>query len=630
MSMVLYFFIQVDSHASRTTVSISNFGRCHASLRALSNPKFASHRAKSLKNAKNRIFALKVSKNFQRSRKKNRCIELSKCTCACIAPDGYLRDVLTFTWNNRTLTGTACIAAYLSNTLSPAAITDVKLDTREHLTPTFGPITPAASGITSGFTFETAVGHGQGYFSLLENGVGEWKALFVSLMLVDIRGHEESGPETGIYGGHTITWQDVNRARRKEIERNPHVLIIGGGQGGLNAAARFKQMKIPALIIEANDRIGDNWRKRYPTLTLHTPKSHNPLLYQPNPDNWPIFTPRDKVADWLEQYAISQDLVVWTNSRPLPTPSYDAASKQWTVVIDRAGQHITLNPAHIVISTGALGKPRIPSIPDMYRFDGTKIHCSSYTGGENFSDKRVLIVGAGNSSADVCQDLAFHGAEVTMLQRSTTCVVAADNANQPLLRWWPPDIPTTVSDFKFKSTPFLLLRENAKAMTQTMWEEEKGTHEGLREAGLSLSMGKEGTGLFVMVFERFGGYWIDVGAAELIRSGKIKIKQGVEIARFTESSAIFTDGSSLDIDAVIFATSYESVRDTMRGVFGDAVMDQTSVVWGTDDEGEMNGIYRPSGHPGLWYAVGDFVTTRFYSKQLALEIKAIELGLLTL
>ncbi|KAJ6608145.1 hypothetical protein B0H10DRAFT_2227167 [Mycena sp. CBHHK59/15] len=68
----------------------------------------------------------------------------------------------------------------------------------------------------------------------------------------------------------------------------------------------------------------------------------------------------------------------------------------------------------------------------------------------------------------------------------------------------------------------------------------------------------------------------------------------------------------------------------MRGLFGDSVIDQTSVVWGVDEEGELNGCYCPSGHPGLWYAAGDFGISRFYSKQLALEIKAIELGLLTL
>ncbi|KAF7335716.1 FAD/NAD-P-binding domain-containing protein [Mycena venus] len=550
---------------------------------------------------------------------------------SCFVPDGWLRDVLVFTWKNRTLSGQARIETYLKDTLKPASITQVKLDTRPNLGPEFGHLTHAASGVSSGFTFETVVGHGQGYFSLVENEVGEWKALMVFVTLVDIRGHEEAGPEKGVYGGHTLAWHDVHRERREAIERNPHVLIIGGGQTGLNVGARFRQMNIPTLIIETRARIGDNWRQRYPTLTLHTIKAQHTMLYQSYPDNWPTYTPRDKLADWLEQYAISQDLVIWTNSRALPTPTYDAASKRWTVVIDRAGVQVVLHPAHIVLAAGTLGAPRVPSIPDAEVFSGTTIHAAAYPGGKEFVRKRTLVVGAGNSSADICQDLAFQdAAEVTMLQRSSTCVVSADNVARKLEHLWPANVPTDVADFKVQVMPYLLLREIGKATTESMWAEEKETHEGLREAGLSLTMGKDGSGQYPMIFERFGGYWLDVGVAQMIRAGKVKVKQGIEIARFTETSAVFTDGSSLEIDAVIFATSYESIRDTMRGLFGNAVIDQTSAVWGVDEEGELNGCYCPSGYPGFWYAAGDFGISRFYSKQLALEIKAIQLGLLTL
>ncbi|KAJ7486972.1 FAD/NAD-P-binding domain-containing protein [Mycena latifolia] len=550
---------------------------------------------------------------------------------SCFTPDGWLRDILVFTWNNRTLRGRARVAEYLTDTLSAAPITSVNLDTRTHLTPEFRHITHAASGVSSGFKFDTAVGPGAGYFSLVEDSEGAWKALIVLMTLADIRGHEEAGPERGVYARHTIAWQDVHRERREAIERNPQVIIVGGGQTGLNVAARFRQMSIPALIVETTDRIGDNWRKRYPMLTLHTIKSHHCMLYQPYPENWPIYTPRDKLADWLEQYALSQDLVVWTNSRLLPTPTYDTATKRWTVVIDRAGTRVTLNPAHIVLATGALGAPIIPSIPDAHLFSGTDVHSEAYAGGKAFTGKRVLVVGAGNSSADICQDLSFHGAaEVTMLQRSSTCVVSVDSIARMLERIWPPDVPTDVADFKAKAMPFLLVRQIGTETTEHMWAQEAETHRGLREAGLSLTMGKDGEGLFPMVLERSGGYWLDVGVADFIRSGRVKVKQGVEIARFTENSAVFTDGSSLAIDAVIYATSYESIRDTLRPLFGDAVMDQTSVVRGVDEEGELNGCYRPSGYPGLWYAAGDWSTARFFSKQLALQIKAIELGLMTL
>ncbi|KAJ6493418.1 FAD/NAD-P-binding domain-containing protein [Mycena sanguinolenta] len=553
---------------------------------------------------------------------------------SCFAPHGFLRDILVFTWNNRTLAGQERIATYLKDTVKPAAISQVKLDIRPSLSPELRPLTPAASGVCSGFTFNTRVGYGQGYFLLVGNESGEWKALTVFMMLADIKGHEESGPEMGVYGGHTVAWHDIHRERRQAIERDPHVLIIGGAQNGLNVAARFRQMNIPTLVIEKTMRIGDVWRQRYPMMTLHTTKSHHGMLYQPYPSNWPIYTPRDKLADWLEQYAISQDLVVWTNSRALPTPTYDPAAKRWTVVVDHAGEQVTLHPAHIVIAAGTLGAPQIPSIPDAELFEGSTIHSAAYPGGKEYVGKRTLVVGAGNSSADICQDLAFHkAAEVTMLQRSSTCIISVKTVARTIEQLYLSGVPTDVSDFKWLAVPLLLVKEIGKASTEQMWADEAETHKGLREAGMSLNMGKDGSGQYPMVFDRFGGYFLDVGVTDMIRSGQVKIKQGVEIARFTKNSAVFTDGTSLEVDAVVFATSYQNIRDIMRGLFGDAVMDQTGAVWGVDEEGEINGCYRPTGHPHasnllLWFAGGDFVTSRFYSKQLALEIKAIELGLM--
>ncbi|KAJ7675472.1 hypothetical protein B0H17DRAFT_1207656 [Mycena rosella] len=140
------------------------------------------------------------------------------------------------------------------------------------------------------------------------------------------------------------------------------------------------------------------------------------------------------------------------------------------------------------------------------------------------------------------------------------------------------------------------MREIGKATTEQMWAKED-THRGLGGTGLNLTMGKD------MIFERFGGaclgysvsqkssvgflVGLTVGVAELIRAGKVKVKQGAEIARFTQNSAVFTGGLSPEIDAVIYATSYESICDAMRGLFGDAFMEQTNVVWGID-EGELS------------------------------------------
>ncbi|KAJ6528230.1 FAD/NAD-P-binding domain-containing protein [Mycena vulgaris] len=543
----------------------------------------------------------------------------------CFHENGFLRDILTFTWSNRTLSGRTKIEAYLNYNLATASISAVKLDDRPHLTPEF---TATTATVASGFTFQTSVGPGEGYFSLSPTESGEWRAMSVFMRLSEIRGYEEAGREDGIYGGHTLAWSDIVRERRLKIEQNPHVLIIGGGQAGLNVGARFKQMNIPALILEKTDRVGDSWRHRYPMLTLHTINKQAELLYQPYHRNWPVFIPRDKLAQWLEQYPESQDLVVWTNSTPLPTPTYDPAAQRWTVVVDRDGKHITLHPVHIVIAAGALGAPFFPVVRDAERFNGITLHAGGYHGGAPFAGKRVVVVGAGTSAADICQDLSSHGARsVTMVQRSATCVMSSANARAVMEKLWPDNEPTDVADFKLNATPLLLLKRILGAQEAHSWEAETETHRGLREAGLKLTMGSDGSGAYPLGFEKFGGFWLDVGCAALIRNGMVKIKQGVEPASYTEDSLVFTDGSSLPADVVVYATSYQSIRDNMRALFSDSVIDQTTPLWGIDDEGEVRGAYRPSGYPGLWFAVGNFPMSRFYSKQLALQIKAIELGL---
>ncbi|KAF7353380.1 Flavin-binding monooxygenase [Mycena sanguinolenta] len=489
-------------------------------------------------------------------------------------------------------------------------------------------ISPVPDIISAGFTFSCSIGSGKGYFSLVLTDPGEWKAVAVLMSLAEISGHEEWINEDGVYGGHTLAWTDVNTERCAAIEQNPHVLIVGGGQTGLNVAARFKHMNIPSLVVESNLRIGDNWRKRYPTLALHSPKKISEMSYQPFPITWPVFTPRDKIADWLESYVQSQDLVVWTDSRPLPNPTYDSATKRWTVIIERAGQHVTLTPAHIVVAAGALGAPKVPAIYNRDVFSGTIKHSSEYNGGKQFVGQRVVVVGTGNSAADICQDLSFNGAaSVTMVQRSGTCVVACNTTRTLVECLYPDDIDVDVADFLMMAKPILLMQKAYGMMKEQFLEQENAMHQGLREAGLNLTTDKS---IFWLFQQRYGGYWLDVGCAELIRSGKVKIKQGVEIAGFAENSVVFTDESFLEADAVIFATSSESIRDTMRGLFGDSTIDQTDAVWGLDEEGELKGVYRPSGHPGLWFAAGDFATSRFFSKQLALEIKAIDLGLLKL
>lgn len=283
-------------------------------------------------------------------------------------------------------------------------------------------------------------------------------------------------------------------------------------------------MGILTLLVDRNERVGDQWRQRYPSLTLRTTKQHHTcmldfslistecnlfssVLYHRYPENWPRYTPRDKIADWLEQYAIAEDLVVWTKSQPLPTPSYNAETKKWTVSINKDGLTITIHPRHIVLATGSQGAPYIPPIEGHNTFKGQLLHSQFYSGGSQFSGKRVVIVGTGNSAADIALDLhvRFKAQSVTLLQRSSTCVQSTKAIGELLDHNWGLEVPTEIADYYSAATPFKLFKAILAGQKESVWAKDKTLLEGLASAGMNVNLGPDGAGVMALAIERGGG-----------------------------------------------------------------------------------------------------------------------------
>ncbi|CDO71326.1 hypothetical protein BN946_scf184908.g84 [Trametes cinnabarina] len=542
--------------------------------------------------------------------------------------DGWLRDLLVFGWDIRALEGRDRIHSYLHDTLQHAQITHTTLSDDPHLTAQTSYIPQMHTiDVELAFTFECRKGHGRGYARLLPDQDGTFKAFSVMMMLDDIRGHEElktlplRDELTGVPGR---SMQNEYAAWVEKVETKPYVVI---GQTGLQIAARMKAMQVPALVVERCARIGDHWRRRYPTLTLHTIKRHHSLLYQSYPTNWPEYTPKDKLADWLEHYASIQDLVVWTASELQPRPVYNMASGRWEIIVRRGEKEVQLSPAHLILATGTLGEAHMPDCPGRDAFQGEVLHSEGFHGGERFTGKRVIVVGAGNTSIDICQDLVFNEAQsVTMIQRSSTCVMSRDLLSSFQRHTWTDDRPLDISDFLAASWPIGLQKKLAIASQDAMWHMDKELHAKLRNGGLQLNMGPEGEGFYLLTLERFGGQ--DKGGADLIANGSIKVRSGIAPERFTETGLVFNDGMELSADVVIFATGYLPITESNRRLLGNEVIAQAGDVYGLDAEGELQGSYRPTGHPGLWYGTGDFFVSRFYSKLLALQIKARQLQMI--
>jgi putative flavoprotein involved in K+ transport len=335
------------------------------------------------------------------------------------------------------------------------------------------------------------------------------------------------------------------------------------------------------------------------------------------------------MATWLEAYASILGLNVWT-STTVVRADFDRDTRRWTVLLARPdGTVATLHPHHIVQATGVFGIANRPQIAGADQFDGLLIHASDYHGGIEAAGRRVLVVGTGSSGHDVAQDLCNAGAQVTMLQRSSTCIVSVEpGAARAYSIYSESGPPVEDADLVTNSFPFPLVAELHKDLTRRIAEMDRDLLQGLRDAGFALDFGEDDSG-FLMKYHRYGGgYYINVGCSDLIIAGKIKIKQGVEIERLTGRTVAFTDGTSMEADIVVVAAGYKNMSESVRALLGDAVADRVGPVWGLDPEGEVRAMWRRTGQPGFWLMGGSLQQCRPYSKYLALQIKAAELGLI--
>ncbi|KAJ7622197.1 FAD/NAD(P)-binding domain-containing protein [Roridomyces roridus] len=561
-------------------------------------------------------------------------------------PTGWLRDLMCFSWDLRSISGRDSIADFLSapcksgsnlSRFERAGLHDCTLETTRIPPSTFPvPGVPGLQGVIAVFSFalKSPAASGRGVVRLLPDGGGGWKAFTVLLNMEELKGHEE--PSAGPKGYFGTTWEEEQEKRIAEIERDPTVLIVGGGQAGLMCAARLGRMGIRALVVEKTPRVGDVWRKRYPNLSLHISAYSCSVLYQSWPKTYPRFLPKGKIADFLEAYAVGQEIHVWASSTVLPTPSYDTSTGRWTVEIDRAGTRVSITPKHIVFATG-IGSPRVPKWPGMDSFEGAIYHSDVHKGSAPFKDKRAVIVGACNAGIDICEEFVVKGAaEVTMVQRSATCV-ASQHTVETLIQHLSPEselIPIEDGDLMANSMPMgLILKLIADGGAQQFKEADKELFEGLTKAGFKLTWepipGEGETGYPGFLLHRAtSGAMLDMGNAQMIVDGRIKVKQGVEIERIDRDGLVFADGSKILADVIVLATGYEPIIKDIASIMGKGIKDLVGdKFWGLDEAGELSNCFKPTGAPGIWFAPGPFSWVRFLSKHLAINILAEELGL---
>lgn len=548
--------------------------------------------------------------------------------------DGHWRDILAFTWHIRTFSGTAAIREELTRRLDTVKPSGFGL--AKDRTPPRRVKRAGQESLEVLLDFRTGAGQGQGVVRLVPDpdGSGELRAWTLMTALHGLKDHPErlSAARAGgdafarEFGG--ANWQDHRDRARAYADREPAVVVIGAGQAGLAIAARLNALGVDTLLIEKNRRVGDNWRSRYHSLTLHNEVYVNHLPYMPFPPTWPVYIPKDMLANWFEFYVEAMELNCWTDTA-LVGGDHDAATGTWTLNLESgAGTKRVVRPRHVIFATGVSAIPVIPDLPGLDAFEGTVMHSGHYTDGKAWKDRRALVVGTGNSAHDVAQDLQASGADVTMVQRNPSYIVSLAEA-QKVYALYDEGPSLDDCDLLAASFPFPVLRRSYQLSTAEMKQVDADLLAGLAARGFKLDFGEGETGFQMKYMQRGGGYYFNVGCSDLIVSGDIGLLHDASIERFNENGALLNDGTTHAADLIVLATGYLNQQETVRTWLNDRIADRIGPVWGFNDGGELRNMWCRTPQPGLWFTAGSLAQCRIFSRYLALQIKACEEGLIS-
>lgn len=563
----------------------------------------------------------------------------ARAAAGLFGEDAFWRDLIAFTWNLKTMEGRTAIEAMLESSLASTRPTAWRLlgdaSTRE--------------GVTEAWIlFETASGHGRGHLRLREGRCWTLLTTLQSLTGFEEKTGANDSRELGVEHGivrHRSSW--LERKMKEEAElgylRQPYCLIVGGGQGGLALAARLKRLDVPTIVVDKHEKPGDQWRKRYRSLCLHDPVWYDHMPYVPFPDHWPVFSPKDKIGDWLEMYAKVMEIDYWGSTECLGA-HYDETDGVWDVTVDRAGDEVHLRPTHLILATGMSGVPNVPDIPGADTFSGTLCHSSTHTGSEEYAGKRCVIIGSNNSAHDICADLWEWGADVTMIQRSPSIVVRSESLMEHA--WGPlyseaavkAGITTDIADLRVASVPLKLMPEWQRPVYDTIRKQDAAFYEALEAAGFRFHFGEDGSGIHTAYLRRGAGYYIDVGASQLIIDGEITLESAIAVERINQRSLTLENGKEIPADLIVCATGYGPMNDWAAKLISEEVAHRVGRCWGVGSdtrhdpgpwEGELRNMWKPTHQPALWFQGGNLMQARHYSRYLALQLKARQEGMAT-
>ena len=342
---------------------------------------------------------------------------------------------------------------------------------------------------------------------------------------------------------------------------SPDAIIIGSGPAGLAAAQRLNSAGLKSIILDKAEAVGSVWRRHYDRLHLHTPRLHSSLPGLTMPSAYGRYPSRAQFVDYLENYVAKFELKPNFNA-PVSTVRRDG--QRWRV---EAGVNSASAPV-VVVATGWADFPHAPKWPGMETFQGPILHSSLYRGSAPYAGKRVLVVGFGNSGAEIALDLCEAGAHVTLSVRSPVRILPRDLMGMPILSFAIAQrfLPARVADFI-----------NAPIIRLAVGSIEK------------LGLKRAAKGPLQMIEEDGRVPVLDVGTVAKIRAGAIRVRGAIE--RFSANGVTFTEGAHEPYDAVILATGF---KPDLRALLPDAA----GVL---DERGRPLVSDKPTAEPGLYF-----------------------------
>ncbi|MBH28288.1 MAG: FAD-dependent oxidoreductase [Chloroflexi bacterium] len=557
------------------------------------------------------------------------CIRLNKFDCVAnlFLDNACWRDLLAFSWNIITVAGRNDIFEMLNGTCPRIGVIEWKIT---------GEVIEESNETSCWFNFSTPIAKCKGKLSLID---GKCSVLFTSID--ELIGHEEavlSRREIGYVNAAVKdrkTWLDIKSEREQRLGdiEQPYVVIVGGGQGGIGLSARLGMLGVTNIVLDRNKNAGDSWRNRYRSLYLRNTVWQDHMPYLEFPDSWPIFMSKDRMADWLEMYVKVMEINYWVSSVCVGA-KYLTDREEWIVKVKRNGKIVQLRPKHLVIATGMSGNPKVPDIEGLKLFRGVICHSSKYKTALGFAGKDCIVIGSNSSAHDICMDLWEHGANVTMVQRSETLVVRSETffeRSQYTQTAADSGIKTAELDIVGAAVPYQVMRRQMISSWMQIAKKDHEYYRRLVEAGFKLTFGQDQSGLEMMYMYRGSGYYIDVGATELIVSGAVKLRSGVSIKCIVDDGVILSDNSELKADLIVFATGYQPMSSLVSKLISPEVAAKVGECWGLGSgtkydpgpwQGELRNMWKPTAQNGLWFHGGGLTQSRLYSRFLAMQLKA--------